>query len=334
MKNNNYRLIRLMCIFVTLQCQGMEKPAQPQMPGQSQQGSRPIPIFKLSKPQQTKYNLKIPVVGTGKEVDEEIDLAKTDDIVAYSNLDEIRAERLQENRDFIIARAATQADDKYFVEYYEMPNLNKSLFNGNIVAPANHNQIKRYDFLTPKRAEIIGEINYFIFDPETNQFNHFATDLDFVKIQKLFEKNQFRITNLPDKLKLIYDTSGANYYPTADNTYNLASYYLEKKDFKKSIRYFLRSAELNDVRAMVAVVTFLAGLHPDIIAVIPPKKNAALSFAKRAIQHPDFKKKISLSDRKQLQEIIDTLTLLSKKRPTEIIENPIEKKTKKEDELQ
>lgn len=194
------------------------------------------------------YTLKIPVSGTNQSVDETIDLQKITDSIALSTLAELLTESLKEKRTFILARITTKIDDKYSVEYYSLENINLALFKD--LYPDLKQKTERYNFLTPLRARITGEINYFLFNPITKQFEYLATDTDlYTIVQKTTAKEKLSagqnfIINIVNTL--YSDTSiHAHAYQKIGRHYN------KQKHYESAREWYIKAIQLGHIGAMV-----------------------------------------------------------------------------------
>ena len=237
----------LLACATTVVC--MERPPSYAQEPQAQAPSQPAATpASASAPLPHIYTLQIPVPGTAQSVDEIINLQEITDPIAYSTLAELLTNAFNEKKGFIIARITTKIGDTYSKEYYSLDTINHALFKG--IFPDPRTKINRYNFLTPLRAQIVGEINYFAFNPGLKIFEHLATDTDLYTINQKFankqplSKQQSLVSNL---LNGIYNPSIKLRSKTLEQA---ALHYLNKKEFNTARYYREGAAQLGNAGSM------------------------------------------------------------------------------------
>lgn len=200
-------------------------------------------------PLPTIYGLSFPVAGTTQAVYETINLQAIEDPIAFSTLAELLTKELDEKSGFILARVTTKMDDIYSKEYYSLENINRALFKG--LYPSPGAIIDRYNFLSPLRAHIVGEINYFIFNPVARTFEHLGTDADLYAIA---QKN-FKWQSLSEKQKFFFDIMIAldnqrQIQSRSIGLYNIGLFYENRKKSATASHYYQAAAKLGNSSAM------------------------------------------------------------------------------------
>ena len=172
----NKLLISLELMFLVSPLAAMKREAPE--PDKPHNGS----AIKVTK--KLEYFLKVPL-SPKENFDETINLLKLEDIIAANSLMELLEERIKENRDFIIARVPTKHEQKSLKEYYELPNINRYLYDGKIYPTKEQFDAQRAGTLkTPNRAQINGLLDYFIYDKTKDAFIYFANTQDLLIINE------------------------------------------------------------------------------------------------------------------------------------------------------
>lgn len=187
----------------------------------------------------TQFTLPVPIAGTNQNYTESVDFKDQEDVVASATLLELRNDALKEDRDFILARVSTRDQvGKSFAEYYELPNLHKWLFGGNLF-PANPDNLKRY-LQTPRKADIVGDIYYFIYNSATNSFDYFASDHEVIKLGNPLFKDIITVNYTNSSIKILL-------------LVQIADRLIEANHPQLALKYYERAARLGDGYAMYKI---------------------------------------------------------------------------------